>query len=45
LVSREQLYVVAERAACIYVADAYWPDVSRKDVEAGIAYYNRVMAK
>jgi undecaprenyl diphosphate synthase len=31
--------------ACIYVADAYWPDVSRKDVEAGIAYYNRVMVK
>jgi undecaprenyl diphosphate synthase len=31
--------------ACIYVADAYWPDVSREDIEARIAYYNRVMAK
>jgi undecaprenyl diphosphate synthase len=31
--------------ACIYVADVYWPDVSREDVEAGIAYYNRVMVK
>jgi undecaprenyl diphosphate synthase len=31
--------------ACVYVADAYWPDVSREDVEAGIAYYNRVMGK
>ncbi len=31
--------------ACIYVADAYWPDVSRQDIEAGIAYYNRVMVK
>ncbi len=31
--------------ACIYVTDAYWPDVSREDIEAGIAYYNRVMVK
>jgi len=31
--------------ACIYVTDAYWPDVSHEDIEAGIAYYNRVMVK
>jgi undecaprenyl diphosphate synthase len=31
--------------ACIYIADAYWPDVARSDVEAGIRYYNQVMAK
>ena len=31
--------------ACIYVADAFWPDLSREDVEAGIAYYERVMVK
>ncbi|MDY6875076.1 MAG: polyprenyl diphosphate synthase [Chloroflexota bacterium] len=31
--------------ACIYVADAYWPDVSRNDIEAGIRYYNQVMVK
>jgi undecaprenyl diphosphate synthase len=31
--------------ACIYVADAYWPDVSREDIEAGIRHYNQVMNK
>ncbi|MDY7079637.1 MAG: polyprenyl diphosphate synthase [Chloroflexota bacterium] len=31
--------------ACIYVADAYWPDVARSDIEAGIEYYNQVMVK
>jgi undecaprenyl diphosphate synthase len=31
--------------ACIYVADAYWPDVSREDIEAGIRHYNQVMKK
>ncbi len=31
--------------ACIYVTQAYWPDVSRDDVEAAVKYYNRVMAK
>ncbi|MEE9618344.1 MAG: undecaprenyl diphosphate synthase family protein [Anaerolineae bacterium] len=31
--------------ACIYVANAYWPDVSRNDIEAGIRYYNQVMVK
>ena len=31
--------------ACIYVADAYWPDVSRKDIEAGVRYYDQVMGK
>ena len=29
--------------ACIYVADAFWPDVSREDVEAGVRYYEQVM--
>jgi hypothetical protein len=27
------------------IADAYWPDVSRNDIEAGIRYYNQVMIK
>jgi len=31
--------------ACIYVADAYWPDVARSDIEDGIRYYNQVMPK
>ncbi|MCK4316157.1 MAG: di-trans,poly-cis-decaprenylcistransferase [Anaerolineae bacterium] len=31
--------------ACIYVADAYWPDVARSDIEAGIKYYDQVMVK
>jgi undecaprenyl diphosphate synthase len=31
--------------ACIYVADAYWPDVSCEDIEAGVRYYNQVMEK
>jgi undecaprenyl diphosphate synthase len=31
--------------ACIYVAQAYWPDLGRRDIEEGIKYYNRTMAK
>lgn len=27
--------------ACMYVIDAYWPDVTRNDIEAGIRYYSR----
>jgi len=30
--------------ACIYIADACWPDVSRDDIEEGIKYYNQVVA-
>ncbi len=26
-------------------ADAYWPDVARSDIEAGIKYYSQVMVK
>jgi undecaprenyl diphosphate synthase len=31
--------------ACVYVTQAYWPDVGRDDLEAGIKYYNQVMVK
>jgi len=31
--------------ACIYIADAFWPDLSREDIEAGLAYYSRMMVK
>jgi undecaprenyl diphosphate synthase len=31
--------------ACIYVVDAYWPDVSQDDIKSGIKYYNQVMVK
>jgi undecaprenyl diphosphate synthase len=31
--------------ACIYVADAYWPDVAKDDIQAGITYYHQVMTK
>jgi undecaprenyl diphosphate synthase len=30
---------------CIYVTQAYWPDVSRADIEGGVKYYNQVMVK
>jgi len=30
--------------ACIHVADAYWPDTSRGDIEEGIRYYSQVVA-
>jgi undecaprenyl diphosphate synthase len=31
--------------ACVYVTKAYWPDVNRNDIEAGVKYYNQVMVK
>jgi undecaprenyl diphosphate synthase len=31
--------------ACVYVTQAYWPDVSRDDIEAAVQYYNQIMAK
>jgi undecaprenyl diphosphate synthase len=31
--------------AYIYVADVYWPDVTREDIEAGITYYHQMMAR
>jgi undecaprenyl diphosphate synthase len=31
--------------ACVYVTQAYWPDVSRDDVEAAVQYYNQAMVK
>ena len=30
--------------ACVYVADPHWPAISRDDIEAAIAYYNRIMS-
>ncbi len=31
--------------ACVYVTQAYWPDVSRDDIEAAVQYYDQIMAK
>jgi undecaprenyl diphosphate synthase len=31
--------------ACLYVANSYWPDLTRSDVEGGIEYYNQVMVQ
>lgn len=31
--------------AIVYVVDNYWPALTAADIEAGIRYYNQVMAK
>jgi len=31
--------------ACIYVTQAYWPEVGRDDIEAAVKTYNQVMVK
>jgi undecaprenyl diphosphate synthase len=31
--------------ACVYVTQAYWPDVSRDDIEAAVKYYDEIMVK
>jgi undecaprenyl diphosphate synthase len=31
--------------AAIFIAKNYWPALTRKDIEAGIGYYNQVMVK
>lgn len=30
--------------ACLHVAQNYWPAITRQDIEAGIQYFNQVMA-
>ena len=31
--------------ACVYITDAFWPDLNRSNIEAGIEYCRRVMVK
>jgi len=31
--------------ACVYITEAYWPDVGRHDIEAAVEYYNKATAK
>ncbi|MEM7133847.1 MAG: polyprenyl diphosphate synthase [Chloroflexota bacterium] len=29
--------------ACLYIADSYWPAISRQEIEFAVSYYNEVM--